>query len=91
MTGWKNERGETVFTVKKALDPVRIARILDDILVEDGIETETLVARRAALAEGEELQPEDFLLPPLPSRRGPTKRPSKTRRRTRSSAPGNMR
>ncbi|MFY0530425.1 sigma-54-dependent transcriptional regulator [Archangium gephyra] len=54
-------------------------------------ELENLVRRAAALAEGEELQPEDFLLPPLPSRRGPSKRPSKTRRRTRSSAPGNMR
>jgi DNA-binding NtrC family response regulator len=48
-------------------------------------ELKNLVRRAAALAEGEELQPEDFLLPPLPSRRGPSKRPSKTRRRTRAS------
>ncbi len=51
VTGWKNERGETVFTVKKALDPVKIARILDDLLAEDGIETETLIARRKVLSD----------------------------------------
>ena len=30
--GWKNEQGETVFTVKQALDPVKIARTLGDLL-----------------------------------------------------------
>lgn len=51
VTGWKNERGEVVFSVKKALDPVVVARILEDILAEDGLETETLIERRKALAE----------------------------------------
>jgi indolepyruvate ferredoxin oxidoreductase len=51
VTGWKNERGEVVFSVKKSLDPVVIARVLEDILAEDGLETETLIERRKALAE----------------------------------------
>ena len=51
VTGWKNERGETVFTVKRALDPVKVARTLGDLLAEDGVETEALAARRAGLAE----------------------------------------
>lgn len=51
VTGWKNERGEVVFSVKKSLDPVVIARVLEDILAEDGLETETLIARRKVLAE----------------------------------------
>jgi len=51
VTGWKNERGETVFSVKAALDPVKIARTLGDILAEDGVETEALAARRATLAD----------------------------------------
>lgn len=51
VTGWKNERGEVVFSVKKSLDPVVIARVLEDILAEDGLETETLIERRKVLAE----------------------------------------
>ncbi|PJN94817.1 indolepyruvate ferredoxin oxidoreductase, partial [Amaricoccus sp. HAR-UPW-R2A-40] len=51
VTGWKNERGEVVFSVKKSLDPVAIARVLEDILAEDGLETETLIERRKVLAE----------------------------------------
>jgi indolepyruvate ferredoxin oxidoreductase len=51
VTGWKNERGETVFSVKQALDPVKIARTLGDLLALDGVETERLAARRATLAE----------------------------------------
>ncbi len=51
VTGWKNERGETVFSVKGALDPVRIARTLGELLAADGVETEGLAARRAVLAE----------------------------------------
>jgi indolepyruvate ferredoxin oxidoreductase len=49
--GWKNERGETVFSVKQSLDPVKIARTLGDLLAEEGIDTEALRARRAVLAE----------------------------------------
>jgi indolepyruvate ferredoxin oxidoreductase len=51
VTGWKNERGETVFSVKAALDPVKIARTLGDLLAADGVETEGLAARLALLAE----------------------------------------
>ena len=43
--GWRNPRGETVFTVKGALDPVTIARKLGDILAEEGIEDATRAAR----------------------------------------------
>lgn len=51
VTGWRNRRGETVFSVKGALDPVAIARELGDLLAEDGVATDTLRARRAILAE----------------------------------------
>ena len=51
VTGWKNERGETVFSVKGALDPVKIAGTLGQLLAEDGVETATLTARRALLVE----------------------------------------
>ncbi|HMR51267.1 MAG TPA: indolepyruvate ferredoxin oxidoreductase family protein [Amaricoccus sp.] len=47
--GWKNERGETVFSVKAALDPVRIAHTLGGLLAAEGVETETLAARRTVL------------------------------------------
>jgi DNA-binding NtrC family response regulator len=47
-------------------------------------ELENLVRRAAALAESEELQPEDFLLPHKPSRRGAARRSSKPRRQTRA-------
>ncbi len=49
--GWKNEREETVFSVKGALDPVKIARTLGNLLAEEGIDTEALRARRSVLAE----------------------------------------
>jgi len=45
-------------------------------------ELENLVRRAAALTEGEELRPEDFLLPNKPSRR----RTSRPRRRARASS-----
>ena len=49
VTGWKNEAGETVFSVKQALDPVKVARTLGNLLALDGIETERLAAARARL------------------------------------------
>ncbi len=49
VTGWKNEAGETVFTVKEGLDPVKIARTLGGLLALDGIETDRLAAARARL------------------------------------------
>jgi indolepyruvate ferredoxin oxidoreductase len=55
VTGWKNERGETIFTVKEALDPVHVARTLGRLLEEDGILTERLRARRSALDEAARL------------------------------------
>jgi indolepyruvate ferredoxin oxidoreductase len=51
VTGWKNERGETVFSVKAALDPVKIAKTLGDLLAADGIDSEGLRARRSLLAD----------------------------------------
>jgi indolepyruvate ferredoxin oxidoreductase len=51
VTGWKNERGEVVFSVKQALDPVRVARTLGTLLGLDGIETERLTAARAGLED----------------------------------------
>ena len=47
--GWKNEANETVFSVKEALDPVKIARTLGQLLANEGIETEALKTRRALL------------------------------------------
>ena len=49
VTGWKNEAGETIFSVKQALDPVKIARTLGTLLAFDGVESEALTARRALL------------------------------------------
>jgi len=51
VTGWKNEQGDTIFSVKQALDPVKIARTLGTLLALDGVESEALVARRARLDE----------------------------------------
>ena len=51
VTGWKTETGDVVFSVKQALDPVKIARTLGTLLALDGVETEALVARRAGLDE----------------------------------------
>ncbi len=44
--GWKNEAGETVFTVKGALDPVTIARKLGAILADEGLTEPTAAARQ---------------------------------------------
>lgn len=49
--GWKNETGETIFSVKAALDPVKVARTLGTLLALEGIETDDLTARRALLDE----------------------------------------
>jgi indolepyruvate ferredoxin oxidoreductase len=49
VTGWKTETGEVIFSVKQALDPVKVARMLGRLLQEDGVATETLRARRAVL------------------------------------------
>ena len=49
--GWKNEAGASIFTVKQALDPVKIARTLGHLLALEGVETEPLSARRAMLEE----------------------------------------
>ncbi len=51
VTGWKNEAGDTVFSVKASLDPVKIARTLGELLAADGVETEALNARRVLLAD----------------------------------------
>ena len=51
VVGWKDEQGETLFSVKGALDPVTIARKLGALLAAEGIETEELVRRRARLDE----------------------------------------
>ncbi len=51
VTGWKNESGETIFSVKAALDPVKIARTLGTLLALDGVETEKLKARRGVLED----------------------------------------
>ncbi|MFQ5623070.1 MAG: indolepyruvate ferredoxin oxidoreductase family protein [Paracoccaceae bacterium] len=44
--GWKKENREVLFSVKKALDPVTIARKLADVLLEEGVGGDNL--RRAA-------------------------------------------
>ena len=49
--GWKDQDGETVFSVKAALDPVQIARTLGRLIVAEGIDTNSLSARRKALDE----------------------------------------
>ena len=51
VVGWKDEKGETLFSVKQALDPVKIARTLGRLLSLEGIETELLRARLATLDE----------------------------------------
>ena len=51
VTGWKNEAGEVIFSVKQALDPVKIARTLGTLLAFDGVESEALSARRALLED----------------------------------------
>ena len=49
--GWKDEDGSTVFSVKQALDPVKIARTLGRLLGREGVENETLITRLAQLDE----------------------------------------
>jgi two-component system response regulator HydG len=68
--------------------PKRLSEAAVECLMDYGFpgnvrELENLVRRAAALAPGEELRPEDFLLPSPPSRRGASKSP--TRRRARAS------
>ncbi len=43
--GWKGEEGETVFSVKGALDPVTIARKLGAILANEGVDQPIKAAR----------------------------------------------
>ncbi|QHQ34584.1 indolepyruvate ferredoxin oxidoreductase family protein [Algicella marina] len=43
--GWKGEQGETVFSVKGALDPVTIARKLGTLLAAEGLEAPIAAAR----------------------------------------------
>ncbi|MEM9642200.1 MAG: indolepyruvate ferredoxin oxidoreductase family protein [Pseudomonadota bacterium] len=47
--GWKDEEGRTVFTVKEALDPVKIAQKLGGLLAAEGIEPEATRAARARI------------------------------------------
>jgi two-component system response regulator HydG len=66
--------------------PKRLSGAAVECLMDYGFpgnvrELENLVRRAAALAEGDELQPEDFLLPRLPARRSASKRPTKRRAR----------
>ncbi|MFL5359268.1 sigma-54-dependent transcriptional regulator [Archangium sp.] len=66
--------------------PKRLSGAAVECLMDHGFpgnvrELENLVRRAAALAEGDELQPEDFLLPRLPPRRAASKRPTKRRAR----------
>jgi len=49
--GWKNERGDVLFSVKAALDPVGIARTLGGLLAEEGVDSPELAARRARIEE----------------------------------------
>ena len=49
--GWKHENGETAFSVKASLDPVKIARTIGKLLRKEGIETSGLAARLEALDE----------------------------------------
>ena len=69
--------------------PKRLSEAAVEYLMDYGFpgnvrELENLVRRAAALAESEELQPEDFLLPHKPSRRGAARRSSKPRRQARA-------
>ncbi len=49
--GWKNDRGDLLFSVKEALDPVRVAVTLGRILEDEGVVSEALRRRRAALEQ----------------------------------------
>jgi two-component system response regulator HydG len=70
--------------------PKRLSEAAVECLMDYGFpgnvrELENLVRRAAALAESEELLPEDFLLPPKPSRRRSSRGSSRPRRRARTS------
>ncbi|MEM7616025.1 MAG: indolepyruvate ferredoxin oxidoreductase family protein, partial [Pseudomonadota bacterium] len=47
--GWKDEAGNTVFTVKESLDPVKIAQKLGGLLAAEGIEPEATRQARARI------------------------------------------
>ncbi len=49
--GWKNDRGDLLFSVKEALDPVGVAVTLGRILEDEGVMTEALRRRRAELEQ----------------------------------------
>ena len=71
--------------------PKRLSKAAEECLMDYDFpgnvrELENLVRRAAALTEGEELRPEDFLLPNKPSRRGTSRRTSRPRRRARASS-----
>ncbi|WP_112323327.1 indolepyruvate ferredoxin oxidoreductase family protein [Oceanibium sediminis] len=47
--GWKDEQGNTVFTVKESLDPVKIADKLGHLLSAEGIAPDTMRAAQASI------------------------------------------
>jgi indolepyruvate ferredoxin oxidoreductase len=51
VVGWKDERGEELFPVKGALDPVMVARVLGRLLEREGRTNDRLAAARARLEE----------------------------------------
>ena len=74
VTGWKNEAGETIFSVKQALDPVKIARTLGTLLALDGVETDALTRpprrprrRRARRQRRGDRRPQALVLLRLPA------------------------
>ncbi|PCJ73603.1 MAG: indolepyruvate ferredoxin oxidoreductase [Rhodobacteraceae bacterium] len=47
--GWKKENGDVLFTVKGALDPVGVARKLGGVLIEEGLDSATLIKSKSVL------------------------------------------
>ncbi|OUS04528.1 indolepyruvate ferredoxin oxidoreductase [Rhodobacterales bacterium 52_120_T64] len=47
--GWKKENGDLLFTVKGALDPVGVARNLGDVLMDEGLDSATLIKAKTKL------------------------------------------
>ncbi len=47
--GWKKENGDVLFTVKGALDPVGVARKLGDVLIDEGLDSATLIKSKSVL------------------------------------------
>ncbi len=47
--GWKDEANNTVFSVKEALNPVLIAERIGGLLAAEGVTTDALAERRAAI------------------------------------------